>query len=320
MENELQKGKVAQGYLSTVMKGRFTQVELRFFMYIVQRAQDALDPSKKLKDIVGTCVCADGVHVKFSLPASALISDASHNYQPAKDAMHRLMKKTIEHWDYQKNIIKFTPIIYEGVIEPNTGYISFEVSRWVLDVILDFSKGFSLYFFKSAMSLKKAASMRLYMLLCNQRGPVVYSLKFLKEMFGSANAYKQNSDFIRRIITPAKDELEQKGLNGFEFKTNIKKKKIDSITFIPVKREEEPRQSVMNAAPLHYAVPTPLQNYLKTQCNFRESDIARNKVLLYDLTKLPNWQDLLLKIVERARQKRAGNGYIINAIKGEVSK
>lgn len=310
--------KVTQSYLSTIIKGKFTQLEMRFFMLIVKEAQIVFNPEEKKKNLIGQVLCSDGIHVNFSLQVSDIISDGSHNYAAVKQAMDRLMTKKVEHWDYEKNIFMFTPLISHGMIEAETGVIHFEVAKWVLDLILDFSKGFSMYYFQSAIMLKKSSSMRLYMLLCNQTKPITYSLQFLKEMFGNAASYRQNSDFIRRIIEPAREELETKNLNGFNYKQNIQKKKIVSITFSPIKREDPPRGSELNRAPLHVAVPKSLQQYLQTQCNFSTKEIAANKVTIYDFTKLEDWQQKLVDIVNRARTKRAGKGYIVNAMKSQI--
>lgn len=317
-KNELQGGKVAQSYLSTIMKGRFSNIELKFFMQIVKEAQAVFDPDVRLNGYIGKALCPDGIHVRFSLPISEIMSDNSHNYGQVKQAMERLMQKRIEHYDYQERIIKFTPLIADGKIELGTGVVSFECARWALDLILDFSKGFSLYYFQSALSLRRSSSMRLYMLLCNQRGEITFSIKFLKEMFGNSECYAQTTDFIRRIIAPAREELEKRNLNGFDYKTNKKGRVLESITFFPIKREQPTDASELQRGPMSLAVPRPLQQYLMTQCGFTTKELSSNRSTLYRFTQVPLWQKRLDKIIENYRKKRAGHGYIINAMKSCV--
>lgn len=317
-KQEIEKTKVAQSYLATIMHGKFTTIELKFFMKIVQECQAVFDPNTRLNSYVGHAICPDGVHVQLSLPVSEIMSDTSHNYDQVKKAMERLMSKRIEHYDYDDKIIKFTPLIFNGKIEIGTGVVSFECAKWAIQLILDFSKGFSLYYFKSALSLRRPAAMRLYMLLCNQTREVTFSIKFLKEMFGVNDAYKQNTDFIRRVIEPAREELEKKNLNGFTFETKKEGRTLSNITFYPVKREQPTDAAVLQRAPLSVAIPKPFSQYLMTQCQFTTKEISANRATLYRFSQLPKWQERLFMIVERSRKKRKGHGYIINAMKSTI--
>lgn len=311
----LSKGKVAQGYLATTMKGRFSALEMKIFTMIVRECQIVFNPDEKLAQKVGSIICADGVHVQMTLRVSEVLGGSSHNYKAVKQALSRLMEKQVEHYDYDKKQILFTPLIYNGVLELGTGLVRFECSKWVIQIILDFSKGFSLYYFKSAMSLRRPAAMRLYMLLCNQYNAITFPLKYLKEMFGDADAYKQNTDFIRRVIVPAQKELEDRKLNGFDFECGKSGRLITSITFRPIKREEPSQSSELSKYPLFMAVPKALQSYLQTQCQFTTKEIAANKDTIYNFTRVKGWEDKLMKIIENQRRKRANHGYIINAMK-----
>ena len=52
--------------------------------------------------------------------------------------------------------------------------------------------------------------------MSGQERPLIYTIEDLKIMFGVQDKYKRNPDFIKRIIVPAKEELDAKSPYSFE--------------------------------------------------------------------------------------------------------
>lgn len=310
---------VIQSYLTTIVKGNFSLYEIRIFVKIVEQANHVLRGTR-VSRILGSAVCADGVNCNLTVPIRELMTAKSHDYAAVKDALKNLMKKEIEFYDTNKRIWKAATIVNNCRIAEGDGLVKFVVPKWLMEYILNFVYGnFSEYNLQAALTLPSAYAVRLYWLTCSMSHPVNYAISMLREMLGVGEKYKETKDFIKRCIEPPRKMLEERNLNGFTFKRGFTRGKVTYIQFAPVKREKTSEAQLAAAGTIDAWCNPALRQYLTSQCSFSLRELGAHKEALALFCKNPEWQTKIVDIVERARRKRAGKGYIINAIKAAAT-
>lgn len=309
---------VVQSYVSTIGGGHMGLYECRIWMCIVERAQDIVSGQMACKYKYS----ADDVlpeHLQFELLASKVLQDGSKHYELVKDAIRSLSAHQIEHYESSSRTWMSSPLIYNSSIEVGTGLVKFCVAKWVYEYILTFSRGFCRYHLESAMRLKTSNCIILYMLTCNLEYPVLYDITILKAITGDSDKYTNNHDYIKRVIAAVSTELAKLGVNGYSYDIVKVGCKIRQVRIIPVKRQDLDKQTVLAQVPLGTVCDYGLKTYLVNQCGFSVKELGAHKDLLKRFGEVDGWQQRLLDIVERQRKKRAGKGYIINAIKSVLS-
>lgn len=311
---------VIQSYLTTIMHGDFSLYEVRIFLRIVEQANVIID-KKTLSSMLGKSFCADGVNCNLSVPMRSILADNSQHYDEVKNALSRMLEKKVEYYDTDAREWRKATLINNIRVADGSGLIKFVVPKWLMELILNFVKyNFSEYDLQAALSLPTAYSVRLYWLTCSMTKPVPYSITFLKDMLGVGKRYAMTKDFIKRCIEPPRKILEERNLNGFTFEKQFTGNKCTSLLFKPVKRQIEKSTSLTARASLGAWCNPALRQYLTTQANMRISELSAHKDTLFNFGKIPNWQDKIVRIVNRARKGRKTKGYIFAAIKKEVER
>lgn len=308
---------VVQNYLVSIMKGNFSLYETRLFTKIVLQANTVIK-GRRASSLMGKAVCVDGINCNMSIPVSDIISDNSHDYKTVIHAAFDLQDKVIQYYDRrQKRWTLYRDHLINNVVyKEGSGVIRFTVSLWLLEYILDFINGnFSMYDFESALKLPSAYAVRLYWLTCSMSAPVCYPIQMLREMLGVGDKYKQNRDFIRRCIETPRKILEDYNLNGFSWQKGPGRGAKATLKFSPIKRQTEKTSQLVAQASVSAWCKPSIRQYLLTAAYFDNKELNANKDTLFLFSKLPDADEQIIKIVHRARQKRASKGYIINAMK-----
>lgn len=310
---------VIQSYLTTIMKGNFSLYEIRIFVKIVEHANVILRGAK-ISRLLGKSVCVDGLNCNLQLPIKSVMTEGSHDYVNVKEALSRLMKKEVEIYDAVKRVWCKATLINNIRVAEGDGLIKFTVPKWLLEYILNFVYGnFSEYNLQAALSLPSAYAVRMYWLTCSMTSPVNYSVKMLREMLGVGEKYKETKDFIKRCIDPPQKMLADRKLNGYTYTKGFTKGKVTYLTFKPVKREKKDEAQIAAQGSLSAWCNPALRQYLMTQCGFSMRELSAHKELMADFSKVPGMEDKIVEIVNRARRKRAGKGYIINAMQKSLT-
>lgn len=310
---------IAQDYLVSIMKGHFSLYETRLFSRIVMHANHIIK-GQRITSLMGKSLALDGINCNMAIPITEILTDGSHNYQAVIEAAKSLQDKVIEYYD--RSTSKWTyyrdHIINRVEHTEGSGVIQFTVSVWLLKYILGFienSSNFSIYDFESALKIPSPYAVRLYWLTCSMTSPVNYPISMLRGILGTGNKYTQNRDFIKRCIEPSRKTLEELGLNGFCYTKSAERGDKAYLHIIPVKRQPQTKNQLTAQAGLGAWVHPAIKNYLLAACNFTMDELRRNKSTLMDFCRVPNCENELVRIVNRARKKRAGKGYIINGMK-----
>ena len=132
-----------------------------------------------------------------------------HHYEVVLDACERLSKRFVKIRDEQGERLLMSPFLYNIVLEDGSGILRFSVAHWLVDYILDFTRGVCRYDLEVALSFRSAFVARLYKLCAGQTRKFAVSIEFLKQFLGVEDKYKQTAMFLRRCIDPAVNEIEK---------------------------------------------------------------------------------------------------------------
>lgn len=321
--------KVVQSYNITTLHAKLTTLQVRIMARIVEKCQPTIRAQAKSlreaiekgqlnspSDIVGE------KQIDFAFTAKELLNTNTHNYSQLRKAINDLQKRVVEYYDFDAKKWYSAALISAAEMETNTGRTILTCPAWLLGYICNFNRGASYYDIVKALQLRRSASARLYMLLGGQSMPITYKVEELRAILGATEKYAQTRDLIKRLIEPARKELEENNYNGFSYTTNkesdAKNAAVKSITFHPIKREAQNEASLLARLTAKNIIPEALHDYMLGQLHFTSKELGANKRTLAAFAKRSTWREDFIRIVDRARKKNKGKGYIINAIKGVV--
>lgn len=308
-----------QSYLSTVVRGDMNLYEVRIFMLIVEQAQAVIE-GEKLKDIIGKAFCSDKLNINFSVQMKRLVANR-HHYDVVLDACEKLSKRFIKIRDEQGGRRLMSPFIYNIILEEGSGILRFSVAHWLVDYILDFTRGVCRYDLEVALSFRSPYVARLYMLCAGQSRKFAVSIDFLKQFLGVEDKYSQTAMFLKRCIDPAVKEIEKKNVSGFTYETVTGQRgKVEKLILIPIKRGQEADRRRLGQGSLSVFAPSVMTQYLSMSCGFSNRELSANKEVLGELSKRADWQEILTRIVKFARTKENPKRYIIGTLKKEMQK
>ena len=312
---------LVQSYIFSVARVHLSLYEQRLLLKIVEHAQLACG-GELIKKRMKALSTADFENVEIKVSVADILGSNSNHYEQVIKAARTLETRIMEYYSSERAEYFCTPIIYNCLVRKSSGIIRFFVARRVFDAILDFSRGFSRYDYEVALKCQSAYACRLYILLCAQTNRIVISMQKLREMFCLQDRYKLNADFIKRVIDPAKKQLDEMGVSSFEYDLVKENGKITSIGFKPIKRVPDSQVEASLQAKLSVSalVSHQLQLLLINDAHFTYRELAANKKLLHDFSLLPESLSIALDIINRAINKNKRKGWIINAMKYEVSK
>lgn len=309
--------KITQSFVFSVANGAASLYELRIIFRVVEYAQPVLKGLYLAHNLTQLSHSYD--NVKISIPISTIVADSSHNYEKVRDACKNLMTRLFEIYDTSNQSYFATPIIYNFYCMKGEGILHFYVSRRVFDAILDLRRGYCQFELNIANSIKSSNAARMYVIMCSQTAPLSFTIDYLKRMFGVQDKYKQTRDFIKRVIEPAKRELDAMCVSSFAFEAIKTGQKVTSIQFTPIHRREHTAEELAAMIPVNAMIDTELKIFLINAFNFTVKELGAHKILLDQFNKIPYKFDILYSLRDRVRRKNRSKGYVIEAMRGEVT-
>lgn len=314
---------VLQSYILTTAKYDYSVHEKRILYRLVEMAQTE---TEGLKFSSGDCrkIQHDLFgYVDIEMPISdILVNEKDKNHKIAKEALESLSQKYLIYEDSE--VWEKINIVLSPKIQKFHSIIKFKLEPKIWDCMLDFSKGFRKYELKTAMQFESVYSMRFYELMSNQKSPLSYSVEALKEMFQIQNKYKQINDFTKRVIDPAKRELDAKSPYSFTYKPEKPSRKIIGFTFFPVYNPQH-RDDNLETAELRkkispaWDLSRPVLQYLKHQFEFTSTEVKTHVELFKNAQSgIDDFMLFLSKVKARANRAKNPKGYLINAIRKEL--
>ena len=113
-------------------------------------------------------------------------------------------------------------------------YVEFDINPRVVEVLINFAKGFRKLRLDIALSFETTYAMRFYELISEQKKPINYSIDNLKKMFLIEHKYKDNNNFITKVVDSAKKELDEKSPYTFHYEKIKTGRKITSLKLTPI--------------------------------------------------------------------------------------
>ena len=322
MANIINK-EILQSYILTTAKYDFSVYEKRILYRIIELNQNLIEG--QILDNRYSLKKGQLESLIYTMPISAFLNnDEDKNHKRIKIAFESLQKKIISYDDKENKIWHSAGIIFNVKMDyERTEKITFQVADFIYQALMDFSKGFKKYELKTAMQFESIYSMRFYELLSNQKTPINYSIDKLKQIFDLEGKYNRSTNFIQKVIEPAKKELDKCSPYTFHYETIKTGRKITGIRFIPIHQpqfddENIKKLKVMKQISNRWFIPKNIEDYLKYNYEFTEKELSNNLSLFESLYKSLSEEELLDFLVElKPLTTWVDNpkGYLIGALK-----
>ena len=320
---------VVQSYVLTAAKYDFSVYEKRILYRIIELMQEhtngkTLDRQYHIQEnLFGD--------VDIQMPTSAFLKDEKdQNYSIVKKALMDLNLKRVQFVDKKRGKWYLFNIIERPVVHMKQGLVSFRIHPIMAAAFMDFSMGHRKYELKISMQFESVYAMRFYELMSGQKNHIIFGIDKLKEMFKLENKYKQVNDFIKRVIEPAKRELDQYSPFSFEYKINKEGRKYSSITFIPKfqpqhQDEDLERKRLQQQLSSRWTLSKQEIDYLHNNFGFAEEEIRKNMDTFKDVLAVTDLLNELARIkakINELNTKGKGianiKGYVITSLRNTV--
>lgn len=313
---------IMQSYVLTVARYDANVYVKRIMTHIVSANQDYVQSEK-----LGGCVLNIDEDLfcdrEYTFDIKNILQgDEDKNYKRVKKAFEYLQSKFLR-FDNACDYVS-VPFINAVKIKNKTGIATFRMSELIYKAFADFTKGFRKLEFELTLSFTSIYSIRLYELMAGQKEPLTYTIDYLKEIFCIENKYQNKpTDFIKRVIVPAKKELDAKSSYTFEYKINKKGRAYHSITFYPIyqpqfRNEDLEEKSLQKQLSISWILDKNTKDYLKYNFEFTDKEIKQNLSLFERANKELDLVEFASKIKIKIRNISNPKGYLINAIKREL--
>lgn len=311
---------VIQSFYITTSHYNFSADEKKILSRLIEFMQPMLEGQKLDVDVkIDTDLWGNK---RFELPINFFYFE-NDNKTRVKKALFDLTEKYLiiikEGKERKVNLITWPAMTRRGIFE-------FYLHKDLVDLFVNFSKGYNRYRLDVSLSLKSVYAMRVYELISNQRQHLTWRISRLKEMFQiEEKQYSRNGNFIKRVIQKSKEELDEKANWSFEYEVLKKGNAYEFIRFKPIhfplrETEETIGAEVKRQLALSNFVERNLKNYLINTCGFSARELKNNSELLqkFSIIFRDNADVRIREIWARAREARKPKAYLIGSIKNEV--
>lgn len=310
---------IIQSFLITAARYSFSVYEKRVLSCIISCLQPLLE-GKKLRGRVERSLWGDYF---VELPIEYFTRDDYDHLNRYKIALRSLAQKGIE--VETKKEWAFYNLIQSPRMEKGSGLVRFSICSEMVDLFLNFSKGYSKFILSISLSLRSTASARLYELISNQPRPITYTISKLKVILSVDEKYTQNHAFIKKVIEVSRQELDKTANWSFTYEVKKTGKAFTHITLIPInipKREpdEVTRAEAIRQVSVSQLVKLEVGRFLRNTCGFTPREIKNNEKTINAFCKInPDFSiDTLAEIWARASIKLNPKAYLIKALQLEI--
>ena len=317
---KIENKEIIQSYILTTAKYDFNVYEKRILYSILELNQNLIE-GKQLNEKYFLDSNEQG-DITYTLPVKLFLKENdSTNHKEVKKALESLKRKELSYED--DKLWASLTIIANPKIYKHSEKVTFTIDKMINDALIDFSKGFKKYELKVAMEFESTYSMRFYEILSNQKKPINYSIETLKEMFQITDKYKLTTDFIKRVIEPAKKELDKKSPYTFFYNTIKTGRKITGIRFIPIHQPqfEDPelkRKRLNKQLSNRWYISKNIEDYLIHNFDFNKKELNNNLTLfesLYNKLSEDELIDFIADLREPSSYADNQKAFIIGALK-----
>lgn len=319
----IREKELIQSYILTTAKYDYKVFEKRIFYRIIEQFQYLID-GKQLNQKYSLVQNNDNSY-KIRIPYSSLLkSTDDKNHQQFKNALKSLESKSFEYED--DDMWELIRLIEKPKTYKRNEYVEFDVNPRVVEVLINFAKGFRKLRLDIALSFETTYAMRFYELISDQNKPINYSIDNLKKMFSIENKYNDTNNFITRVVESAKKELDDKSPYTFHYEKIKTGKKITSLKLIPIYQpqfdsELIQKKKLNKQLSNRWFIPKNIEDYLKYNFDFTSKELSNNlnlfETLHNNLTE-DNLLDFLTELREPSAYAGNRKAFIIGALKKKI--
>ena len=341
-----------QSYMITSAKFKYTLAEERIKNAIIDNLWELTGTGeisgKKLSNCLFKLHKGYGSNIyEVAIPIAPILevmkkeeTDENKNYQYIIDAAESMMTKIFsvrnEKGDYWG-----APLISNVHSDRGSGILHFWIADWVVTALLDLRKGYTQFELDKMQSLRSPYSMRMYEMISNcKKNELTFLPKQLREWFGlEETAYPREFDFEKRVLKPAKKELDKTCPWSFDYVAEkplnkngnpIKNKPVRKYHIFPKyiakndnNKDKERRKAVakLPATGRFGALRQELQDYLLKNLGWSQKSIQANVQTLAEAQELlPDILSDLSYMSAMARKSAADRpvGYVIQSLKNKI--
>ncbi len=303
---------MTQSVIFSLCRVKLSKYEQRILSKIVEYTQISL--RGEAPRLVKKQVQHKDPNCRVRIPVKFILDEESDHYNHVYEAVRSLMARRLEYRDPEQKKWFATPMVYNATC--GGGVLDFYVSQKLCEVILDFRAGWKGYDLGVALSLGSPAAVRFYVLMSRQNSPLTFTIEELKEMFGVSDKYKQTADFIKKVIEPARVQLEEAKVIGFTFVRNYEGQKVISLTFFPLAPSDQVKAigSAETASTIQK-----IRLYMATYIGFTNREILVLSKIIQTFAHVPDACNQLQHIEHISHRKKDPKAYIVGAMKKEIS-
>lgn len=314
---------VLQGYDLTTAHYKVGLYQKRMMMALVEAAQAHLEGETH---VAGRAISLKpGYNPVITVGMDIILQEeGSKNTGAVKKEAHEFVKKAIEYTDPDGNWTVFSPIIAVQ-IPRYAATLEIQVNDLFWNAILNFKRGYRKLDLNKAIALKSVYAIRFYELMSGKKDPITYSIIELKTMFCIKDKYKQVNDFIRKVIEPAKRELDMSAPYSFNFEAVKDGRKIVGFRFTPLhypqhEASDAEKKELQRRLNLSWDIrDRHVRDYLMNSIGFTEVEIKNNLEVFRRASELlPDILNELAILKGKSRDKSNPKGWIIRSLDGKV--
>lgn len=328
-----------QSYIFSTAKYDFSVYEKRILYRMIEIEQKIINQEVLDKSIkINTNLWGDK---EYTLPMSLLLSTSendetkenkSKNNSRFIKAFSTLQDKKVIYEDDE--VYGRVGVISKFEFKKRDRFITWKADSKIVEMIVDFSKGWRAYELKIAFNLQSAYAMRFYELIANKEKKITYKMSDIIHMFSLENLYKRkdtgkhNFRLIElRVIKKAQEELNKVSPFTFEYKMA---KDYSIIEFTPIfqpqfasakyKREKKvkPQSILLNDVLTEREIRVYIEEF-----QFTEQGLKNNYSLFEECKRvLPeNYSFFLFQEIRNTKIKRGkiSPAYIIGIIRNNLN-
>ena len=174
--------------------------------------------------------------------------------------------------------------------------VSFSMTRTMLETIFNATYGFHKFVEPECRRLTSIYAKRLYEILCGQKPGVCYRMDVdrFKDMFCITGKYAQTSDLVRRVLSPARDEINALTSLTIDFivERSVTNPKGRVITFSILRNAV--LQAEHEVARKYLLWPEArLDSFLRETVGMRKGEMRPHLSMLYKASRMPALMDEL---------------------------
>lgn len=308
---------IKQSWVMTCAKGKLSLYEVRILTKIIEYCHNQVRETHLARNMTQLKTnCGD---VRMSIPMRYILTDGSNHYEDVYEGARNLCKHTMEFYDSRRKEWHCSSLIYDVVHSVNKGIITFTVFGSLLDVLYDYTRGYSRYDLQQVMSMRLPSSVRLMWLMYGQLEPKSFSIDWLKNILGVSDKYGQTADFIKKQIAPACEEISERSSIKLSYERIWNGRKVTGIMFHVI-RKPQPEQNISSmTVEMKQLLQKDISEYMTADGGFTYRELSANKGLMKKLMEHPAAVDIVRSVTHRARKQQKGKGWIIAALRSELN-